>query len=157
MILAIESDKCGTGISITNGESIIGNKEVSVKGGGRASTIQNCIDPIKETDYTGKIRDKYKNNIFRCHHTLCLLEHLPATTAWFSQVSPLTRDVGMIFPKKNHVFLRFDQRKIPRERPRCRNSSMESASNRSWTVYDWHWGHLPEIRIIKTNHPLNDN
>jgi hypothetical protein len=100
MILAIESDKCGTGISITNGESIIGNKEVSVKGGGRASTIQNCIDPIKETDYTGKIRDKYKNNIFRCHHTLCLLEHLPATTAWFSQVSPLTRDVGMIFPKK---------------------------------------------------------
>ena len=105
MILAIESDKCGTGISITNGESIIGNKEVSVKGGGRASTIQNCIDPIKETDYTGKIRDKYKNNMFRCHHTLCLLEHLPATTAWFSQVSPLTRDVGMIFPKKKPCFL----------------------------------------------------
>ena len=99
MILAIESDKCGTGISITNGESIIGNKEVSVKGGGRASTIQNCIDPIKETDYTGKIREKYKEQYFRCHHTLFCWNISQPQLHGFS----------------SHVFLRFDQRKIPRE------------------------------------------
>lgn len=110
MILAIESDKRGTGISITDGESIISNKEVSVKGGGRASSIQNCIDPIKETDYTGKIREKYekyKEPYFSASsHIVFLLEHLPATNNCmvFPGFSTETRDFAMIFPKNVPMF-----------------------------------------------------